>query len=99
MYSFSFFAPLTPPPWFLGSEPKFAEPAARPEGAAQSAAAIFGNVYEVNQYTRHGALRQTNQIFQFPACLSNEYVFALITRPNRAVGSPFPPGGAGKGRG
>ena len=27
------------------------------------------------------------------------YFFALNTRPNRAVGSPFPPGGAGRGRG
>src|SRR5450830_1152845 len=37
---FHFLAPLVPPAlWFLGSEPKFAEPSAPPQGAAQSAAA------------------------------------------------------------
>jgi len=32
-------------------------------------------------------------------CLSSEYFLALNTWPNMAVGSSFPPGGAGKGRG
>ena len=37
---FNFFSPThTPPPGFLGSEPKFAEPTARPKGAALRAAA------------------------------------------------------------
>ncbi len=33
------------------------------------------------------------------ACLPSGYFFALKTRPNWAVGSPLPPGGAGEGRG
>src|SRR5450830_1710129 len=105
-YSFSFLAPLTLPAlWFLGSEPKFAQPSADPQGTALRAVAklvsdpnnqreptaIFGRVLKQRKYTCRGALRQENRIFLFTTCLSNGYFFALNTRPNMAVGPLFRP--------
>ena len=78
-------APLTPPAL------------SRPAGRKRGPTAIFGRVSEVSQYTRHGALNHTNQIFPFSTCLSSGYFFALNTRPNEAP--PFRPAGREGGGG
>ena len=72
----SFLAPLSHPRLFLA-----------PPGEKEEPTAIFGYVCEVNRYTCHCTLRQTNRIFSFSTCLSSGYFFALNTRPNMAVGS------------
>src|SRR5450830_2195732 len=76
VFVFIFGPTLSPPPhWLLGSDTNFAAAqSAVPCGPAQGWAnlgsdpknqrgASFGRVYEQKKYTRHGALRPTNQIF------------------------------------
>ena len=64
LFVFIFGPTHSPTLWFLGSEPKFAEPSAPPKGAAQSATAklvsdpnnqreltaIFGRVFKAKKY-------------------------------------------------